>query len=183
MRTKITDIAILQRQDHTRLLELMGQYEAAATLAKPALYDEIRQLVTTHAFAEEAVLFPAARWIIGYGEALTAEIEAKHQRINELMLELEDDRPGDPVFEDRVSELFPLLRDDLKREEDELMPALASGLSATKLRAIGLAWSTVKSISPNRAHPRVSRRPPGNALAAVPLAVYDRLIAPRLKRA
>jgi hypothetical protein len=183
MRTKNTDIASLQRQDHTRLLDLMRQYEAAAQPAKPALYGAIAQLVTTHAFAEETVLFPAARRSVDRGGALTAQIEAKHQRINEIMLQLEDDKPGDPVFEGRVAELFALLRDDLSREEDELLPALASGLSAAKLRATGLAWRAIKAIAPNRPHPRVSRRPPGNALAAVPLAIYDRLISTRPKRA
>ena len=35
-------------------------------------------------------------------------------------------------------------------------------------------WEAVRRTAPTRPHPVVSRRPPGNALAAVPLTVLDR---------
>jgi hypothetical protein len=55
-----------------------------------------------------------------------------------------------------------------------LLPRLQERLSPDQLRRIGLQWELVRRISPTRPHPTVSRRPPGNALAALPLSLLDR---------
>jgi hypothetical protein len=47
-------------------------------------------------------------------------------------------------------------------------------LSPRQLRALGLRWELVRRIAPTRPHPLVSRRPPGQALSALPLTVLDR---------
>jgi hypothetical protein len=170
------DIALLQKRDHRHLLDLIARYEGADQLAKGAIYREILQLVTTHAFAEETVLFPVARWRAPNGEKLTAAIESRHQRINELLLELDGMQPGAPPFDERAFEAFALLRDDLLAEENELLPDLASTLSKRAMRVVGSVWWVMRRTAPNRPHPRVSRRPPENVLAALPLAIYDRLL-------
>jgi len=169
------DIVSLQKRDHTRLLELMSRYEGAGQVARKALYVDIVQLVTTHAFGEEAVLFPTARWTLPNGEALTAAIEARHQKVNDLMKELDHVAPGEAPFEQRVTAVFELLREDLTIEEEYLLPALAERLGHRGLSVVGRLWLAIRRTAPNRPHPRVSRRPPGNVLAALPLAIYDRL--------
>lgn len=88
------------------------------------------RLVFPHAFAEEAVLFPAARKVLDPGEEVSREIEQEHQEINEVYAAVE--------------------------------------------RSLGLAWELVRRTSPTRAHPVVSRRPPGQTLSALPLTVLDR---------
>jgi hypothetical protein len=39
---------------------------------------------------------------------------------------------------------------------------------------LGLAWLVLRRTAPTRPHPIVSRRPPGQALSALPLTVLDR---------
>ena len=168
-------IADVQRADHERLDRLLTEYENDGESDRAATYQSIVTLVTTHAFAEESVLFPAARRLIKTGEITTGDIEGKHQRINELMLEMHAAKPGEPSFEARRAELFPLLRADVREEEDVLLAALARSTDEWQLRAIGAAWSAAKVIAPNRPHPNIPRRPPGNVLAAVPLTVSDHI--------
>jgi hypothetical protein len=67
-----------------------------------------------------------------------------------------------------------LLQEDVRDEEDELLPRLQARLTVSQLVWLGLAWEAVRRIAPTRAHPVVSRRPPGNILAALPLSVVDR---------
>lgn len=169
-----TDVVALQRRDHDRLEELLDAYGRQAPERRRATFRELVGLVTTHAFAEETVLFPAARRLLADGDAVTGRIEGDHQRINELLAEMDGMEPGDPGFEFRVGELFPLLREDLGREEDVLLPRLASSVDQHELEAVGTAWAAAKRVAPNRAHPAVPRRPPGNALVALPLLVVDR---------
>jgi hypothetical protein len=50
---------------------------------------ETVQLVFSHAFAEETVLWPAVRRSVPDGEELTARVEQEHQRINDLVADIE----------------------------------------------------------------------------------------------
>ncbi|SEN07173.1 Hemerythrin HHE cation binding domain-containing protein [Stigmatella aurantiaca] len=170
-------IVVLQKRDHAELDRLLERYEADAPAGRRETFRKIVNLVTTHAFAEEEVLFPAARRALGVGEHITAEIESEHQRINELLKEMEPLVPGDTAFEQRVSELFPLLRLDVRNEEDRLLGALERALDEKALRRIGVAWLLAKKAAPNRGHPAIPRRPPGNLLAGIPLFFVDRLRA------
>jgi hypothetical protein len=169
------DIRTVMARDHARMEALLQRYEGGGPEDRRRVYGAIRDLVTTHAFAEETVLFPWARRILADGDAMTAAIEREHQRANELMEAMEQLDPGEVSFTAHAEELFPLLRTDARQEEDVLLPAMAAATDAKHLKAIGATWSAARRTAPNRPHPGVPRRPPGNVLAGVPLAVTDRL--------
>jgi hypothetical protein len=59
-------------------------------------------------------------------------------------------------------------------EEDVLLPRLQQALTRRRLQVLGLQWELVRRVSPTRAYPVVSRRPPGQTLSALPLTVLDR---------
>jgi hypothetical protein len=63
----------------------MRAYGAAEEGARPALWKELTQLVFSHAFAEETVLWPAVRRLVPEGETLTGEVEVEHRQINDLL--------------------------------------------------------------------------------------------------
>jgi hypothetical protein len=67
-----------------------------------------------------------------------------------------------------------LLREDVRDEEDRLLPMLQRGVDQRTLVQLGWAWQAVRNVAPTRPHPVVARRPPGNALAAAPLTIIDR---------
>jgi hypothetical protein len=130
--------------------------------------------VFPHAFAEESVLWPAARAVLPEGAQLTLRIEQEHQQINELFTELERTTPDDARHRQLWSRIVELLREDVRDEEDDLLPRLQDALPQGRLIALGIAWELVRRVSPTRPHPVVARRPPGNVSAAAPLTVIDR---------
>ncbi|MFD4990228.1 hypothetical protein [Streptomyces sp. NPDC058374] len=71
--------------------------------------------------------------------------------------------------------IFALIREDIRDEEDELLPWLQDALGPAWLRRLGAAWEAVRRSAPTHPHPAVPRRPPGNALLGVPLSGYDRV--------
>jgi hypothetical protein len=88
-----------QRADHERLSRLMAgarATEEAGGRAHAVALRAVARLVFTHAFAEEAVLFPAARRALPQGDPLTARIESDHQQVNELVTRLDASSPADP---------------------------------------------------------------------------------------
>ena len=176
-----TDIVARQRADHARMNELIEAYERGDVAAKRDAFRELVTLVTTHAFAEETVLFPAARKVLdARGEQLTGALEDEHQQVNELIAELDGHGPDDARFVTKVPLLFGILRDDARREEDVLLVELADAAPG-ELESLGRAWEASRRVAPNRAHPAVPRRPPVNALVAPFLTIVDHLRSMRAR--
>ncbi len=169
-------ILMRQRRDHARLDAMMNRWSdgGATDDERDALWRDIVQLVFSHAFAEETVLWPVLRRVAPHGEELTGRVEAEHQAINDLIARVEKS-PDDPRRAEWIQEAFALIRQDIRDEEDELLPRLRAAFGDRRLRSIGAAWEAVRATAPTRPHPGVPRRPPGNALRGVPLSVFDRL--------
>jgi hemerythrin superfamily protein len=164
-----------QRRDHVKLENLLEDLEGTTGAAQGQVLLRIYRLVFPHAFAEEAVLWPVMRRVLPDGHELTLEVEREHQEVNELVTALEALEEADPARKPVLARLIDVLREDVRDEEDVLLPRLQEKLGRTRLRGLGLAWEVVRRTAPTRAHPVVARRPPGNAVAAVPLSVLDRV--------
>jgi len=164
-----------QKRDHERLDRLLHRLDRSAPGdEEDATLHAIARLVFPHAFAEESVLWPEARRVLPDGEALTLQVEQEHQEVNELWTSLERLPSGSPERRELLTRLAAVLREDVRDEEDELLPRLQDAVETRRLQVLGVAWEAVRRTAPTRPHPVVSRRPPGNALAAVPLTVLDR---------
>ena len=163
-----------QKRDHIRLDQLLHQLRQAPPGHEGAVLLPIFRLVFTHAFAEETLLWPVIRRVVPNGDYFTLEVEREHQQINQLVTVLESTPPGSPERARLIEQMIGLLFNDVRDEEDVLLPHLQEKLSRIQLRVLGIAWEVVRRISPTRPHPIVSRRPPGNVLAALPLSVLDR---------
>ncbi len=163
-----------QKRDHVRLDRLLDQVLIRAGLEQEAVLNRISRLVFPHAFAEESVLWPELRRRLSDGHELTLRVEQEHQEVNELFTRLES---GALVADERrwvLERVVEVLRQDVRDEEDELLPRLQAAVDVSRLRRLGVAWELVRRAAPTRPHPVVSRRPPGNVLAALPLTVLDR---------
>jgi hemerythrin superfamily protein len=164
-----------QKADHVRLDALLHELADRPAEQQDDVLRRVYRLVFPHAFAEESVLWPAIRRRLPEGAALTLRIEQEHQQVNELVTALEGLGADDPRRPPTVRRLVEVLREDVRDEEDELLPRLQACTSTAALRRLGLAWELVRRVAPTRAHPVVARRPLGNVVAALPLTVVDRL--------
>ena len=163
-----------QKRDHVRLDELLQRLTASSGDAQREVMTEINRLVFPHAFAEESVIWPVMRRVLPDGDALTLQVEQEHQEVNDIVVRLEGEDLDPATRTQLVERLVAVLREDVRDEEDVLLPRLQEALDVTELRRLGLAWEAVRRVAPTRPHPVVSRRPPGNALSALPLTVLDR---------
>ncbi|MFW5474923.1 hemerythrin domain-containing protein [Knoellia sp. CPCC 206450] len=164
-----------QKRDHVRLDRLLDDLADSPTgHAQRQALRRLARVVFPHAFAEESVLWPFLRRVVPDGQALTLRVEQEHQEVNELWASLERLTPDDDRRRPLLERLAEVLRSDVRDEEDVLLPVLQQGRSRTQLRALGVAWEVVRRLSPTRPHVLVSRRPPGNVVAALPLTLTDR---------
>jgi hemerythrin superfamily protein len=162
-----------QRRDHVELDGLLGLLQQTSGRAQDEVLTSVWRLVFRHAYAEETVLWPVIRTVLPDGEQLTLQIEREHQEINELAAALDRSSVTDDGRGELISRLIVLLRQDVRDEEDVLLPRLQEALDEGRLRQLGRTWELVRRTAPTRPHARVSRRPPGNILAALPLSVLD----------
>jgi hemerythrin superfamily protein len=169
-----SSVFVRQRDDHVELDRLLHELDGTTGTEQERVLREIDRLVFSHAFAEETVLWPVIRRVLPDGEALTRRIEQEHQEVNELVAELETLGHDDPRRAQRLARLVEVLREDVRDEEDLMFPRLQEALDARALRRLGLQWEVARRVSPTRAHPTVSRRPPGNAVSGLPLSLLDR---------
>jgi hemerythrin superfamily protein len=169
-----SSVFVRQREDHEQLDRLLHELDGTTGRDQERVLRRIDRLVFSHAFAEETVLWPVIRRVLPDGEALTLQVEEEHQEVNELVSELETLGHDDPRRTERLTRLVQVLREDVRDEEDVLFPRLQEALGPAALRRLGLQWEVARRVSPTRAHPTVSRRPPGNALSGLPLSLLDR---------
>ncbi|MER7109487.1 hemerythrin domain-containing protein [Streptomyces sp. NPDC000229] len=170
-------VLVRQRRDHAELDRLMRLYESGGGSGEERhkTFKAIVQLTFSHAFAEETVLWPALRRLAPDGDELTAKVENEHQQINDLVTEMERIGPDDPRHDELAAETFALIRQDIRDEEDLLLPRLQESLDTARLRRLGTTWETVRRTAPTHPHPVVPRRPPGNAVLGIPLSAVDRV--------
>ncbi|MCD4532869.1 hemerythrin domain-containing protein [Nocardioides sp. cx-169] len=162
-----------QKRDHERLDRLLHQLDGTSGVEQERVLHRIARLVFPHAFAEESVLWPELRRLLPEGHQLTLQVELEHQEVNELWGRLEDGSLSPSERREVLDRLVEVLREDVRDEEDELLPRLQEAAGPARLRQLGVAWEAVRRTAPTRPHPVVARRPPGNALAALPLTVID----------
>ena len=167
-------VLVRQKRDHIELDRLLHAIDASTGAQRQDLINSLCTLVFPHAFDEESVLWPVVRAELPDGEALTLQIEREHQEINELFTELEQIDPDAPEHRELFNRIAAVLREDVRDEEDVLLPKLQDKVSPKQLRQIGIQWEIVRRTAPTRPHPVVARRPPGNVLAALPLTILDR---------
>ncbi|MGW0846767.1 hemerythrin domain-containing protein [Streptomyces sp. NPDC002787] len=143
---------------------LTGRYQAPGNGEdRERVLQQIVQLVFSHAFAEETVLWPTVRHAVRDGAELTSRVEEEHQQINDLVADIERLSPDSQERAEKVRRAFALIRQDIRDEEDLVLPRRQESLSPAQLHRLGAAWEAVRRSAPTHPHPVVPRRPPGNA--------------------
>ena len=136
-----TDAITLLTNDHAEVNELFEQYKALADddgsldEDKQSLAEEICTMLTVHAMIEEEIFYPAARDALDEGKLLD-EAEIEHQSAKDLIAQIQDADPGDPLYDARVTVLGEYVKHHVEEEEGELFPQVReAGLDLDALGA------------------------------------------------
>ena len=122
-----TDAISLLTNDHAEVNELFEQYKALAedegsmTTDKQSLAEEICTMLTVHAAIEEEIFYPAVRDALDDSKLLD-EAEVEHQAAKDLIDQIQDSDPGDPLYDARVNVLGEYVNHHVQEEEGELFP-------------------------------------------------------------
>lgn len=163
--------------DHREVDELFEKIQTAApveTEQKRKLADELTIELVRHAIAEEQYLYPAVREHLTGGDTLADKEIADHQRVEELLKELEKCSTGDATFDQLVSRLKTEVTSHADEEERHLFTELRQACSPETLNELGDKIRRAKKIAPTRPHPSSPDTPPANKLLAPGAGLVDR---------
>ncbi len=119
--TEIDAITLLEN-DHAEVKAWFDDYEELEDDdEKEELAGKICTALTVHAQIEEEIFYPAAREEIEDDELLD-DATVEHAAAKNLIAEIEDSDPGQPLYDAKVRVLGEQMRHHIKDEEGELFP-------------------------------------------------------------
>lgn len=139
-----------------------------------AISTVIREL-STHAAAEEIVLYPELRDLLSDGDGLADEALTEHQRIKEALHDLDGKSPDDPGVMEAIAAVAAEVRHHVEEEEGELFVQLLQTVGPERLVELGDLVARAKKAAPTHPHPHAPNTPPGNLIVGPPAALIDRM--------
>jgi len=111
-------------EDHAMVRKMFKQFEKMKEgddAEKAELVQRICKELTVHAQLEEEIFYPAAREAMEEQDLLD-EAEVEHASLKQLIGELEGMRPGDELYDAKVTVLGEYVEHHVKEEEKQMFP-------------------------------------------------------------
>jgi len=146
------DGIVLLKEDHKAVKRLFREFEkhhkTIGDTAKRTLVDRILHEMTTHAYIEETVFYPAARAEVPDTDDHVLESVEEHHVVAWLCSELKNLDPADETFDAKVTVLIENVEHHIKEEEDEWFPKVREALGRNRLTELGEQMAQARSKAP-----------------------------------
>jgi hemerythrin superfamily protein len=145
------DAIVLLKEDHKTVEQLFKKFEKAgenATSTKKKLVDEVIKELTTHAYIEETIFYPAARRAVPDTADHVLESVEEHHVVVWMLSELMGMDPEDERYDAKMTVLMENVRHHVKEEEDEWFPQVRKALGRNDLAKLGEQMEAAKADAP-----------------------------------
>jgi hemerythrin superfamily protein len=145
------DAIVLLKTDHKTVEGMFKQFEKAGDTAyatKKKLITTIITELTTHAFVEETIFYPAARTAVPATTDHVLESIEEHHVMAWLLAELGKLKPTDETYTAKATVLIENVRHHVREEEDDWFPQVRKALSRKDLVALGDRMEAAKANAP-----------------------------------
>jgi hemerythrin superfamily protein len=147
------DAIVLLKNDHKTVEKLFKQYEKGKEQASPAqkreLVDQILKELTTHAYIEETIFYPAAREAAPDSKDHVLESVEEHHVVAWLLAELQKLDPSAETFDAKVTVLIENTRHHVEEEEQEFFPEVRKAMGRKRLTELGARLEAAKPDAPS----------------------------------
>lgn len=145
------DATALLKADHRRVAGLFEDFEKATTKARKAsIVANICQELTVHAQLEEEIFYPAVKAALKDHE-LVPEATVEHATVKDLIAAVQDQEPGDEMYDARVTVMSEYVKHHVKEEEKQMF--VQARKTDLDLRALGAQMAARKEELMGRAAP------------------------------
>lgn len=120
------DANMMLREDHRKVKELFRKFEATEDhKEQKAIADTVILELDVHARLEEEIFYPAVRKMSDDVEELMNEAEEEHHVVEEIMKELMQMKPDDPMFAAKFKVMSENVEHHIDEEESMMLPKAA----------------------------------------------------------
>ena len=162
-----SDPVLSLENDHQTVAALFQSFEAAPPEERTDILQNIVRELSVHAAIEEKVVYPLVREVVPEGDRLADEAEADHQRVEEILAELDGADGSDPEVESRVNTLKDDVLAHVKEEQVEILQQLRWVLPPADFTSLGEKLEEARESAPTRPHPRTSAGGVSEKMASV----------------
>ncbi|WP_020518834.1 hemerythrin domain-containing protein [Catelliglobosispora koreensis] len=146
------DGIVLLKEDHKTVSGLFREFEKSKDSATPAakrkLVDKIVKELTTHAYIEESIFYPAVRSEAPDISEHVLESVEEHHVVAWLLSEVKKLDPSDETFDAKVTVLIENVEHHVKEEEEEWFPQVRKALGRNRLIELGEEMAAAKKDAP-----------------------------------
>ncbi|KAM9874800.1 HHE domain-containing protein [Verticillium dahliae] len=131
-----------------------------------------------HSIGEELIVYPAFEKYMGpQGHEMAEEDRQEHHKVKEMLKVFQNLKPKDGKYVPKLKELWTLLSQHIKEEEERDLPALESALRASSGESESMATSfgRTKAFVPSRSHPSAGENPPFETVMGLLTAPFDHI--------
>ena len=136
-KSRTPDAIALLKQDHASVKKALKEFEKMDhedTAAMQELVTTVCGELKVHTAIEEEIFYPAVRAAIE-DEDLMNEAQVEHQSAKELIAQLENMEPSDPLYAATFTVLGEYVQHHVKEEESEMFPQVKK--AEIDLKALG----------------------------------------------
>lgn len=167
------DIIRLLLEQHAEIKDLFATIPTVSGTDKAQLFAELRTLLAVHETAEEMILRPVVKSVVGEQEAEARndeELEA-----NKVLLELEKLNVDSPDFDQRLKAFQEAVDHHAEMEESQEFPGIVRDVDADQRQLMGQRFKMTEKIAPTHPHPKAAESMSKEVLATPFLSVVDRV--------
>jgi len=167
------DIIRLLLEQHAEIKDLFATIPTTSGTDKAQLFAQLRTLLAVHETAEEMILRPVVKGVVGESEAEARnheELEA-----NKVLLELEKLNVDSPDFDQRLKAFQEAVDHHAEMEETEEFPGIVKDVDEDQRQMMGKRFMMTEKIAPTHPHPNAAESMSKEILATPFLSVVDRV--------
>jgi hemerythrin-like domain-containing protein len=123
--TTAPDAITLLKDDHAKVSKMFEQYDKLGDKAlakKEALSKKICKELKIHTQIEEEIFYPATREALPKEDDLLDEAQVEHDGAKGLIAQLESMKPGDDLYDAKVTVLSEYIKHHVKEEQEDMFP-------------------------------------------------------------
>lgn len=161
-------------KDHREVDALYARFKTSSGDAKREVLDAIVRELSVHAIVEEQAVYPVMRACLPDGDAMVEHAIEEHQRVEEMLAEVDGKDPDDPQIDAMVREMIRDVVAHVAEEEKDLFPQLRQLAGPDAYTEMAAKAEKVRATAPTRPHPHAPNEGAGQAVAGAVAGAVDR---------
>ncbi|MET9962462.1 hemerythrin domain-containing protein [Streptomyces sp. NPDC006326] len=145
------DGIVLLKEDHKTVEKLFKRFEKTdedALEERKEIAEEVIGELTTHAWIEERIFYPAAREAVPETKDHVLESVEEHHVVMWMLSELKGMDPSDERHEAKMSVLMENVRHHVEEEEQDWFPKVRKAMGRNRLKELGEQMEEAKKTAP-----------------------------------